>query len=171
MRAGRRPRFLAKDELFHVPVVGLAFAGAGQIPVVRGTGDATTALRAAERAIDDGEVVVIYPEGTVTTRPDHLPMQGKTGVVRLSLATGRADHAARELGVAGRLAEVGQGEPEVRPPGLDAGSAARSTCPIAAATPGDARGAPAMTDDVMAVLTAMVEDLRAAYPKRWSDGG
>ena len=48
----------------------------------------TTALRAAERALADGEVVVIYPEGTVTTRADHLPMRGKSGVVRLSLATG-----------------------------------------------------------------------------------
>ena len=36
----------------------------------------------------NGEVVVIYPEGTVTTRPDGLPMGGKTGAVRLSLATG-----------------------------------------------------------------------------------
>ncbi len=88
MKAGRRPRFLAKDELFRIPVVGLAFTGAKQIPVVRGSGDATTALLAAERSIAEGEVVVIYPEGTVTTRPDHLPMRGKTGTVRLALATG-----------------------------------------------------------------------------------
>ena len=42
----------------------------------------------AEAALADGQVVVIYPEGTVTDSPDSLPMQGKTGVVRLSLASG-----------------------------------------------------------------------------------
>ena len=30
----------------------------------------------------------MYPEGTVTKRPDHLPKEGKTGAVRLALATG-----------------------------------------------------------------------------------
>ena len=87
-KAGRRPRFLAKDDLFRIPVVGSAIRGARQIPVARGSRDAVTVLRAAERALAQGEVVVIYPEGTVTRRPDHLPMDGKTGVVRLSLATG-----------------------------------------------------------------------------------
>jgi len=28
-----------------------------------------------------------------------------------------------------------------------------------------------MTEDLMAVLTAMVEDLRDRYPKRWSEAG
>ena len=55
MKAGRRPRFLAKDELFHIPVVGLAFKGAKQIPVVRGRGSATAALDAAERSMAEGE--------------------------------------------------------------------------------------------------------------------
>ncbi|MGZ8594912.1 MAG: lysophospholipid acyltransferase family protein, partial [Actinomycetota bacterium] len=41
MKAGRRPRFLAKHELFEIPVVGSAFRGAHQIPVQRGTGDQT----------------------------------------------------------------------------------------------------------------------------------
>ena len=30
LKAGRRPRFLAKDELFAIPVVGRALRGAGQ---------------------------------------------------------------------------------------------------------------------------------------------
>ena len=34
---GRPPRFLAKDSLFRVPVVGWVMRNAGQIPVVRGT--------------------------------------------------------------------------------------------------------------------------------------
>ena len=88
VKAGRRPRFLAKEDLFRIPLVGRALTGAGQIPVKRGSSDASTPLRRATKAVTDGEVVVIYPEGTVTKRPDHLPMDGKTGAVRLSLATG-----------------------------------------------------------------------------------
>jgi hypothetical protein len=34
MKAGRRPRFLAKDDLFKIPVVGSAIRGAGQIPSI-----------------------------------------------------------------------------------------------------------------------------------------
>jgi hypothetical protein len=34
---------------------------------------------------------------------------------------------------------------------------------------GDAEALRAMTDEVMSVLTTMVEELRAAYPRRWSD--
>ena len=39
IRRGRRPRFLAKAELFRIPLVGRALKGAGQIAVARGTGD------------------------------------------------------------------------------------------------------------------------------------
>ena len=89
MKAGRRPRFLAKDELFHIPVVGLGVPGGEADPGgARRRATRPRRCAAAERALADGEVVVIYPEGTVTTRADHLPMRGKTGVVRLSLATG-----------------------------------------------------------------------------------
>jgi hypothetical protein len=36
---------------------------------------------------------------------------------------------------------------------------------------GDPRAMRTMTADLMSVLTAMVEDLRAGYPKRWTDEG
>jgi 1-acyl-sn-glycerol-3-phosphate acyltransferase len=85
LRAGRRPRFLAKEELFRIPVLGSVMRGVGQIPVHRGMRD-RSALAMAELALAAGEVVVVYPEGTVTSRPDHLPMDGKTGAVRLALA-------------------------------------------------------------------------------------
>ena len=52
-----------------------------------GTRDRSSLDRAAA-ALERGEVVVVYPEGTVTKRPDGLPMDGKTGTVRLSLRTG-----------------------------------------------------------------------------------
>ena len=121
MKAGRRPRFLAKDELFRIPVVGMAMRGAGQIPVRAGNGRRDgRARRGASGRSPAGEVVVIYPEGTVTTRADHLPMRGQDRHRAALARDGGADHAARELGVAGRLAEVRQGKPEVRTPGVDA---------------------------------------------------
>lgn len=85
--AGRIPRFMIKESVFDVRFVGAALRGAGQILVRRGTNEANTALRAAELALRDGEAVVVYPEGTVTRDPDWWPMQAKTGLARLWLAT------------------------------------------------------------------------------------
>jgi 1-acyl-sn-glycerol-3-phosphate acyltransferase len=83
--AGRLPRFLAKASLFTVPVIGRILVGAGQIPVYRGTVDAEEALRGAVAALQRGEMVIIYPEGTVTRDPDFWPMQPKTGIARLAM--------------------------------------------------------------------------------------
>jgi 1-acyl-sn-glycerol-3-phosphate acyltransferase len=170
MKAGRRPRFLAKEELFRIPLVGSAFRGAKQIPVVRGSGDATAALKAAERSIAHGEVVVIYPEGTVTTRADHLPMRGKTGVIRLSLATGVPITPLVSWGSQAVWQKSGRGSLKFgRPVLLRAGPAIDLTGRRDEA--GEVAAVRAMAADVMDVLTTMVEELRAAYPKRWSAGG
>lgn len=84
--AGRVPRYLAKASLFTLPFpLGRIVAGAGQIPVHRDTADAAQALQGAVDALGRGEVVLIYPEGTVTRDPDFWPMQAKTGVARLAL--------------------------------------------------------------------------------------
>ncbi|MGH2767445.1 MAG: lysophospholipid acyltransferase family protein, partial [Actinomycetota bacterium] len=87
-RAGRRPRFLAKSELFKVPVVAWAIRTGGQIPVYRGTREAHRSLIHAEEALAAGEVVVIFPEGTTTTAPDLAPLPPKTGIARLALRSG-----------------------------------------------------------------------------------
>jgi len=84
-RRGRIPRFLAKQDLWRVPVVGRVMAGAGQIPVHRGGTEASESLRYAEQALAEGKAVLIYPEGTVTRDPDHWPMVGHTGIARLVL--------------------------------------------------------------------------------------
>jgi 1-acyl-sn-glycerol-3-phosphate acyltransferase len=85
---GRRPRFLAKASLFDIPVVGRFLRSAGQIPVHREKRTAGDALREACAAIDHGECVVVYPEGTITRDPALWPMIGKTGAVRMALRTG-----------------------------------------------------------------------------------
>lgn len=84
----RLPRFLIKHSLFHVPVVRTVLVGARQIPVRRNTADAGKALEAAVEALGEGELVLIYPEGTTTRRTDYLPGPGKTGAARLALLCG-----------------------------------------------------------------------------------
>lgn len=86
-RAKRVPRFMAKNTLFDIPIAGKILTGAGQIPVYRGTSDARQSLSAAEQALHDGKIVIIYPEGTISKDPDSWPMQARTGVARLVLAT------------------------------------------------------------------------------------
>ncbi|MEP6598190.1 MAG: lysophospholipid acyltransferase family protein [Actinomycetota bacterium] len=83
--AGRTPRFLAKRGVFDLPVVGSALRGTGQIPVDRGTADARQSLDEAVVALRRGELLIVYPEGTVTRDPDWWPMVGKTGAARLAM--------------------------------------------------------------------------------------
>ncbi|WP_256104909.1 lysophospholipid acyltransferase family protein [Streptomyces sp. ODS05-4] len=84
---GRVPRFLAKAALFRGSFVGAILRGTGQIPVYRETTDALDAFRAAVTAIERGECVAFYPEGTLTRDPEMWPMAGKTGAARVALMT------------------------------------------------------------------------------------
>jgi 1-acyl-sn-glycerol-3-phosphate acyltransferase len=86
-KAGRVPRFLAKASLFRVPVLGALLRSLGQIPVERAAGGRAS-LDAADRLVDQGLAVIIYPEGTLTREPDLWPMRGKSGAVRLALESG-----------------------------------------------------------------------------------
>ena len=84
-QSGRVPRFMVKAGVFGWPVVGSIVRGAGQIPVYRGTDNAPESLREAAEALQRGEAVVIYPEGTTTKDPANWPMLAKTGIARLVL--------------------------------------------------------------------------------------
>jgi 1-acyl-sn-glycerol-3-phosphate acyltransferase len=84
-QTGRIPRFLIKSGVFHTIGLGQIMRGAKQIPVYRGTTDASASLREAVTALAEGEAVVIYPEGTITKDPGQWPMEGKTGIARLVL--------------------------------------------------------------------------------------
>lgn len=83
---GRVPHFLAKESVFR-GWAGPLLRGAGQIPVARFTADAHEALHAAEADLAAGNLVVIYPEGSVTRDPAWWPMLARTGVARLALTT------------------------------------------------------------------------------------
>jgi 1-acyl-sn-glycerol-3-phosphate acyltransferase len=124
----------------------------------------------AEEALLSGEVVVIYPEGTVTNRADHLPMQGKTGTVRLSLATGVPITPLASWGSQAVWQKSGKGSLMFgRPVWVKAGAAIDLSERRGEA--GDHYALVAMTAEVMTAITSHVEDLRDRYPKRWVSEG
>ena len=87
-RLGRAPRFMAKDSLFRVPVLGWLLRKTGMIPVAR-TSSASAAkqtMRQSKELVEHGRGVIVYPEGTLTRDPELWPMRGKSGAVRLALA-------------------------------------------------------------------------------------
>lgn len=174
IQAGRRPRFLAKAELFKIPFVGMVLRGAGQIRVDRGTGDQTPLLQAAD-ALGRGEVVVIYPEGTVTKNPDFTPMQAKTGVVRLALATGVPVLPVGTWGSQRVWQKTGKGDIAFgRPVWAKAGepidlvAKAGGRIDLSERSEQEAALLRELTDDLMRELSLLVADLRGRYPKRWS---
>ncbi len=85
---GRLPRFLAKAVLFDIFFVGTVLRATGQIPVFRQTADASRAFSAAVEAVGRGQLVVVYPEGTLTRQPEMWPMTGKTGAAHIAMVAG-----------------------------------------------------------------------------------
>jgi len=84
---GHPPFFLAKSEVFEIPVLGRLLTSAEQIPVHRGTTEAAKAFSAAVAAVRDGKCVPIFPEGTLTRDANLWPMTGRTGAARVALTT------------------------------------------------------------------------------------
>ena len=85
-KLGRKPRFMAKESLFRVPVLGWIMRRTGQISVDRSEGaNRSDSISAAQQLIAADGLVIIYPEGTLTREPAGWPMRGKSGAVRLAL--------------------------------------------------------------------------------------
>ena len=89
-RIGRAPRFMAKESLFKVPVLGWILRRTGMIPVARSSSAsaAKQTLKQSAELVEHGRGVIVYPEGTLTRDPDLWPMRGKSGAVRLALTDG-----------------------------------------------------------------------------------
>jgi 1-acyl-sn-glycerol-3-phosphate acyltransferase len=164
VRAGRRPRFLAKQDLFRIPVVGRALRGAGQIPVSRGARDRSSLDRAVA-ALRDREVVVVYPEGTVTKREDGLPMEGKTGTVRLALQTGAPIIPMASWGSQAVWQKSGKGSLKLgRPIWTTVGEPVE----LPLVPEGEQPPLRELTAHVMDAITHLAVDLRDRYPQRWT---
>ena len=84
---GRAPRFLGKDGIFKVPLVGKILRIAGQVPVHRESDGASDALRSGVKLLDAGHCLAIYPEGTLTRDENLWPMVAKTGAARIAVST------------------------------------------------------------------------------------
>lgn len=80
----REVRALAKDSLFHKPVIGKAMNAMGHIPVVRGGLQASESLKTAVSKLEQGELIGLYPEGTIPPTIGGLG-EFKSGAARLAL--------------------------------------------------------------------------------------
>jgi 1-acyl-sn-glycerol-3-phosphate acyltransferase len=157
---GRLPRFLAKASLFDVRFLGGILRKTGQIPVHRLSGDAASAFGSAVEAVRRGEVVIVYPEGTITRQGDLWPMVGKTGAARIALAAGCEVYPVAQWGAQDLLAPYAK-KPHLLPPAsihMKAGDAVDL---------GDLRDRPISptvlreaTERIMAAITRLLEDVR-----------
>lgn len=160
--SGRPPRFLAKEPLFRLPVIGRLLAAADQIPVYRATSEAASAYRRAVQAVREGKCVAIFPEGSLTRDPDLWPMRGKTGAARVALETRCPVIPVAQWGPQELLARYGR-RPRLFP---------RKTMHITAGPPvdlSDLYGKPITgevlrqaTERIMAAITTELEKLRGA---------
>jgi 1-acyl-sn-glycerol-3-phosphate acyltransferase len=159
---GRLPRYLAKSSLFKNKAMATFMTAAGQIPVERLSSNAAGAFDAAVQAINDGELVVVYPEGSITRDPDLWPMRGKSGAARIALATGCPVIPIGQWGAHEILAPYSK-RPKLFP---------RKTITMKVGDPvklDDLRTEPLTTEAVnqtteriMAAITALLEDIRGA---------
>lgn len=163
-------RFMATGGLFRAPVVGWVMRASGHLRVDRRTAEVANALPAAARALWDGSVVLVYPEGRIGLDPQMWPERGKTGTARLALATDTAVvpvavWGAHEVlpytsprGMAASVWRAMRRRPVVRvrfgdPVDLSG---------LAASVPGDAVRA---TERIMAAIAATLAPLRPDEPE------
>jgi 1-acyl-sn-glycerol-3-phosphate acyltransferase len=162
--AGRTPRFLAKAGVFKQPTLGKLFRAAGQIPVYRESRDAALAFKDALAAVERGETIIVYPEGTMTKDPDLWPMAGKTGAARIALRTGAPVLPIAQWGAQEVFASYSK-KPDFFP---------RKTLKVTAGKPIDVRAqfGPEVTSEalrnatehIMDVITGMLAEIRGEQP-------
>lgn len=88
-RIGRPVRFLTKKEITDAAVVGPITTALGAIRVDRGSGSSAPLAQAAT-ALRAGEMVAVFPQGTIPRGPDFFEptLRGRPGVARLAIETG-----------------------------------------------------------------------------------
>lgn len=80
-------RWVAKEELFKTPVIGLAFKWSGDIPLRRGHGDSVRAVMdECKRSLESGIPIMMFPEGTRSKDGELLPF--RDGAFRLAIEAG-----------------------------------------------------------------------------------
>ncbi|MFW6305981.1 MAG: lysophospholipid acyltransferase family protein [Bacillota bacterium] len=80
----RQVHFLAKEELFEIPFIGILLKYIGQIPVKRGKAD-RNAIMNALRILKEDKVLGIFPEGTTRKRKEKGLGKAKAGAVLIPI--------------------------------------------------------------------------------------
>ncbi|MDQ4144127.1 MAG: 1-acyl-sn-glycerol-3-phosphate acyltransferase [Actinomycetota bacterium] len=81
----RLVRFMAKKEVFDHKISGPLMRGMKHLPVDR-FGTAAEAIDVAVASLKAGEIVGMFPEGTISR--SFVPRAGKTGAARMAMAAG-----------------------------------------------------------------------------------
>lgn len=79
---GRRVRFVAKAEVFDHNITGPLMRRMRHIRVERG-GDTETTMREVSAALSEGDVVGMFPEGTISR--SFVPLAGRPGAARMAV--------------------------------------------------------------------------------------
>lgn len=79
--------FMAKEELFHIPILGRIIRKLNAFPVKRNSGD-IGAIKKAMEILKKGHALVLFPEGRRSK--DGKLLEGKDGVSLLAKKTGAA---------------------------------------------------------------------------------
>lgn len=80
----RQINFMAKGELFKIPVVRGVLRACGVFAVERGSGD-MSAIHTAEKIVEEGHILGIFPEGT--RHKTGAPHKAKSGIAYVALET------------------------------------------------------------------------------------
>ncbi len=83
----RQPRYMAKRELFKIPLLSSLIKALGAFPVERGRAD-VGALKTAISMIKSGEAVTVFPQGTRYKGVDPRETKPKNGVGMIAYHTG-----------------------------------------------------------------------------------
>lgn len=158
--SGHPPRFLAKSQLFEIPIAGRILHNLDQIPVYRNSKRARDAIDKGEEVLRRGDMIAVFPEGTLTKDPDLWPMVGRTGAARMALEMGIPVIPVAQWG-AHRL---------LNPRTKMLKPIPRKTITVVAGPaidldefrdrPHDTESLRAATTKIMATLTSMLEDIR-----------
>ncbi|MBQ9802013.1 MAG: 1-acyl-sn-glycerol-3-phosphate acyltransferase [Clostridia bacterium] len=86
----QQPHFMAKAELFRVPVIGRLVRWLGAYPVSRGKGD-VGAIKRTIKLLETGYSVGLFPQGTRCAGKDPRECKAKTGAAMI------ASHAGAQI--------------------------------------------------------------------------
>ena len=82
----RALHFMAKSELFDIPIIGRLQRAFGSFPVLRGTPD-RAALKHSASLLKDGECVAVFPEGQISETGEVQEIKGGVAII-IRLAPG-----------------------------------------------------------------------------------